>query len=223
MRILLVEDEQKIASFISQGLTEAGYTTDISRTGEQALSYARAADYDLIVLDIILPGLDGMAVCRKLRKSKLKTPILMLTARDSVEDRVNGLDSGADDYLVKPFAFAELLARMRALLRRPQEITPDEIEVGDLTVNVLDHHVTREDVPIVLTPREYSLLEYMARNRCLVLSRAQILNHVWNCDFYSGSNVVDVYIRYLRTKIDDGWQIKLIRTVWGVGYTLCDD
>lgn len=224
MRVLVVEDEAKIARFLSRGLTEAGYAVDIARNGAEALSYATSAPYDIIVLDLLLPKIDGITVCRRLRESDLSASILILTARDSVDDRVAGLDAGADDYLVKPFAFAELLARIRALLRRPRGTDQNLLRVGDLEMDVVSRRVARAGSPIELAPKEYALLEYMMRNRCQVLSRTQILEHVWNYDFYAGSNIVDVYIRYLRKKIDEGHDDKkLIKTIRGVGYTLCED
>jgi heavy metal response regulator len=223
MRILVVEDEQKIARFIRKGLGEEGYAVDIARDGEEALSYASSAPYDLIILDLLLPRVDGITVCRRLREFNLTVSVLILTAKDSIEDRVTGLDAGADDYLVKPFAFAELLARIRALLRRPRNATPNILQVADLVLDVTRHRAERNGTPIDLTPKEYSLLEYLIRNRCQVLTRTQILEHVWDYDFYGGSNIVDVYIRYLRKKIDDGHDKKLIKTVRGAGYTLCGD
>jgi heavy metal response regulator len=221
MRILLVEDDSRIARFVNKGLTEEGYAVDIVTNGEDALFFAGSAPYDLIVLDLLLPKIDGISVCRRLRRKDMKVPILILTAKDSIEDRVTGLNAGADDYLVKPFAFAELLARIRALLRRPPVLNADTLEVGDLAVDVTKHKVARAEEPIHLTPKEYSLLVFMMRNQCQVLSRTQIMEHVWNYDFYAGSNVVDVYIRYLRKKIDEGHEKKLIRTIRGVGYTIC--
>ena len=221
MRILLVEDDSRIARFVNKGLTEEGYAVDIVTNGEDALFFAGSAPYDLIVLDLLLPKIDGITVCRRLRRKDMKVPILILTAKDSIEDRVTGLNAGADDYLVKPLAFAELLARIRALLRRPPVLNADTLEVGDLVVDVTKHQVARAEEPIHLTPKEYSLLVFMMRNQCQVLSRTQIMEHVWNYDFYAGSNVVDVYIRYLRKKIDEGHEKKLIRTIRGVGYTIC--
>jgi len=222
MRILVVEDEPKIARFIKKGLTEEGYAVDVARDGEEALAFARAAPYDLIVLDLMLPKIDGITVCRKLRKDDIEVSLLILTAKDSIEDRVLGLDAGADDYLVKPFAFAELLARIRALLRRPQAMSSNVLQVGDLVLDVQKHRVERGGVQVELTSRELSLLEYMMRNPCQVLTRTQIMEHVWNYDFYAGSNVVDVYIRYLRKKIDEGHDDKLIKTMRGVGYSICE-
>ncbi len=221
MRILVVEDEPKIARFIKKGLIEQGYAVDAALNGEEALAYAKSAPYDLIILDLLLPGIDGITVCRILRETSLAAPILILTAMDSVEDRVKGLDAGADDYLVKPFAFAELLARIRALLRRPQTVASNSLQLGDLLLDVAKRKVERGGVPVDLTAKEYALLEYLVRNQCQVLTRTQIMEHVWNYDFFSGSNIVDVYIRYLRKKIDDGRDAKLIKTIRGAGYTIC--
>jgi heavy metal response regulator len=223
MRILVVEDEQKIARFIRKGLAEEGYAVDIARNGEEALSYAASAPYDLIILDLLLPKIDGITVCRRLRESDLTVAVLMLTAKDSIEDRVTGLDAGADDYLVKPFAFAELLARIRALLRRPQSATSNILQVSDLVLDLTRHRAERNGAPIELTPTEYALLEYLMRNPCQVLTRTQIMQHVWDYDFFAGSNIVDVYIRYLRKKIDEGHEKRLIKTVRGAGYTICED
>jgi heavy metal response regulator len=223
MRILIVEDEPKIARFIDKGLREEGYSVDIARNGEEALSFVESAPYDVIILDLLLPKVDGITVCRRIRDSNLNVSILILTARDSIEDRVTGLDAGADDYLVKPFAFVELLARMRALLRRPKALTNNVLRIGDLEMDVVKHRVERGGAQIDVTPKEYSLLEYMMRNQGQVLTRTQIMEHVWNYDFFAGSNVVDVYIRYLRKKIDEGMDIKLIKTIRGVGYTICEE
>lgn len=223
MRLLVVEDEYKIARFIRKGLIEEGYAVDIARNGEEALSYATSAPYDLIILDLLIPKIDGITVCRRLRESSLAVAILILTAKDSIEDRVTGLDAGADDYLVKPFAFAELLARIRALLRRPQSMTSNILQVSDLVLDLTRHRAERNGAPVDLAPTEYSLLEYLMRNACQVLTRTQILQHVWDYDFYGGSNIVDVYIRYLRKKIDEGHHKKLIRTIRGVGYSICED
>jgi heavy metal response regulator len=220
MRILVVEDERRIAAFIKQGLEEERYAVDVVYDGEEALDWADAADYDLIVLDVLIPKKDGIQVCRELRTQGNKVPILMLTARDAIEDRVRGLDSGADDYLVKPFAFQELLARIRALLRRSGEVKVPRLQVGDLVLDTIAHRATRSGRVIELTAREYALLEFLMRHPGQVLSRTQIAEHVWNYDFFSTSNVVDVYIRYLRRKVDKGFEVKLIQTVRGVGYKI---
>jgi len=220
MRILVVEDERRITAFIKRGLEEEHYAVNVAYDGEEALDWAAVANYDLIVLDVLLPKKDGIEVCRELRAQGNKVPILMLTARDAIEDRVQGLDSGADDYLVKPFAFQELLARIRALLRRSGEIKTPRLQVGDLVLDTLTHRATRGGQVIELTAREYALLEFLMRHPGQVLSRTQIAEHVWNYDFFTTSNVVDVYIRYLRRKIDKGFEIKLLQTVRGVGYKI---
>jgi len=220
MRILVVEDERRITAFIKRGLEEEHYAVDVAYDGEEALDWAAVANYDLIVLDVLLPKKDGIEVCRELRAQGNKVPILMLTARDAIEDRVQGLDSGADDYLVKPFAFQELLARIRALLRRSGEIKTARLQVGDLVLDTLTHRATRGGQVIELTAREYALLEFLMRHPGQVLSRTQISEHVWNYDFFTTSNVVDVYIRYLRRKIDKGFEVKLLQTVRGVGYKI---
>lgn len=220
MRILVVEDEESIAGFIEQGLTEAGHAVDVVRNGRDGLEYALAAEYDVLVLDVMLPQMDGLALLRTLRQRGIKTPTLMLTAKDTVEDRVAGLDAGADDYLVKPFAFPELLARVRALLRRPPLQVGTLLEVEDLQMDVARREVKRNGRLIELSPKEYAVLEYMMRHPNQVLSRTQIGEHVWNFDFYNESNVVDVYIGYLRRKIDRDSSIPLFHTVRGVGYRL---
>ncbi|MBC7339551.1 MAG: response regulator transcription factor [Firmicutes bacterium] len=220
MRLLVVEDEPGIAAFLRQGLTEEGYAVDVVGDGERAIEFALSAPYDAIILDILLPKKDGFQVCAELRRRGLRTPILMLTARGAVEDRVRGLDTGADDYLMKPFAFAELLARVRALLRRPAVALPTLLQVGDLTLDPVTRRVERAGRPIELTPREFSLLELLMRHPGQVLSRTQIAEHVWNYNFFHQSNVVDVYVRYLRRKIDDGFQPRLIHTVRGAGYKI---
>jgi len=220
MRFLVVEDERRITAFIKRGLEEERYAVDVAYDGEEALDWTAVVDYDLIVLDVLLPKKDGIEVCRKLRAQGNKVPILMLTARDAIEDRVQGLDSGADDYLVKPFAFQELLARIRALLRRSGEIKTARLQVGDLVLDTLTHRATRGGQVIELTAREYALLEFLMRHPGQVLSRTQIAEHVWNYDFFTTSNVVDVYIRYLRRKIDRDFDVKLIQTVRGVGYKI---
>ncbi|MBC7228803.1 MAG: response regulator transcription factor [Actinobacteria bacterium] len=223
MRILVVEDDEKIARFIRKGLTEEGYAVDVARNGEEALSFATSAPYDLIILDLLIPRIDGITVCRRLRESNLSVSILILTAKDSIEDRVTGLDAGADDYLVKPFAFAELLARIRALMRRPQSATSNILQISDLVLDLNKHRAERSGALIELTSTEYALLEYLMRNPCQVLTRTQIMQHVWDYDFYGGSNIVDVYICYLRKKIDEAHDKKLIKTIRGTGYTLCED
>lgn len=220
MRVLVVEDEPRIAAFLRQGLTEEGYAVDLAEDGEQAVEFALSAPYDAIVLDILLPKKDGFDVCADLRRRGIRTPILMLTARGAVDDRVRGLDTGADDYLMKPFAFPELLARLRALLRRPPASLPTRLQVGDLVLDPVTRRVERAGRSIELTHREFSLLELFMRHPGQVLSRTQIAEHVWNFNFYHQSNVVDVYVRYLRQKIDQAFQPRLIHTVRGVGYKM---
>ena len=221
MRVLIVEDDTKIATYLKRGLQEQGYAVDAVANGNDALDWMAAAPYDMIVLDLMLPGLTGLAVCREMRQRGLRTPVLMLTARDAIEDRVAGLDVGADDYLVKPFALSELLARMRALLRRASE-TPKttRIQVGDLALDTATHRVTRQSQTIDLTAKEYSILEYLMREAGRVVTRDMISNHVWNFDDVNQSNVVDVYIRNLRRKIDDPFEVKLIQTLRGLGYQI---
>lgn len=223
MRILVVEDEPGIANFVRQGLTEAGYAVDLAWNGHEGLDYALAADYDVLVLDIMLPKMDGLELLRELRRLGDKTPALMLTARDTVDNRVEGLDAGADDYLVKPFAFPELLARVRALLRRPPLQVGTILRVGDLEMDTAKRKVRRSDHPIELSPREYAVLEYLMRHPNQVLTRTQISEHVWNFDFFNESNVVDVYVGYLRRKIDQGENLPLIHTVRGVGYRMSEE
>lgn len=222
MRVLVVEDEDKIAAFIKKGLEEEGYAVDVVGDGESALDYASSVDYDVIILDIMLPRRDGISVCQKLRERGCNAPILMLTARDAVDDRVRGLDAGADDYLVKPFAFRELVARIRALLRRSRDVISSQLQVGDLVLDTRTRVAQRGGRKIELTAREYALLEFLMRNKNQVLTRAQIAEHVWDYDFFSESNIVDVYIRYLRVKVDADFEPKLIQTVRGVGYKISD-
>lgn len=224
MRVLVVEDERKISTYLKRGLEEQGYAVDTAFTGREALDWAEAAPYDMIILDILLPEMDGLTVCRELRKNDNRTPILILTARDAVDDRVNGLDAGADDYLVKPFALKELLARLRAMSRRKAD-TPKSptVQISDLTLDTLTRRVKRGGKIIELTSKEYAVLECLLREPDRVLSRTQIAEHVWNYDVYNQSNVVDVYIKNLRRKIDDGFEVKLIHTIRGAGYRLSMD
>lgn len=223
MRILVVEDEDSIAQFIHQGLSEAGYAVDLVQDGRLGLDYALGIEYDAIVLDIMLPGLNGFTLLQELRSQERTTPVLCLTARDTVEERVRGLDVGADDYLVKPFAFPELLARLRALLRRPPLQSQTRLRVADLELDLATRKVQRAGKLIKLSAREFSLLEFLLRHPQQVLSRTQIGEHVWNIDFYHESNTIDVYIGYLRRKIDKGFEEKLIHTIRGVGYQLGGD
>ena len=220
MRILVVEDESSIAQFIFQGLREADYMVDVARSGPEGLDFALAAEYDLLILDIMLPGMDGLSLVKELRKRSYTTPVLLLTARDSVEDRVKGLDAGSDDYLTKPFAFPELLARVRALLRRPPLQTGSVLHLADLEMDTLSREVRRSGQRIELSQREYTLLNYLLRHPRQVLTRTQIAEHIWNFDFVSDSNVIDVYIGYLRRKLDRGFSPPLIHTVRGAVYRL---
>lgn len=219
-RVLVVEDEPKIAAFIQQGLREEHYAVDVAHDGEEALDRATSVEYDLIVLDILLPKRDGISVCKELREMEIHTPVLMLTARDTIEDRVTGLDSGADDYLVKPFSFKELLARLRALSRRVPVVQGTVLQVADLTLDTTNYVAVRSGRQIELTSKEYGVLEYLMRHRGQVLSRTTIAEHVWSYDFYSESNVVDVCIYNLRRKVDGDIPFKLIHTVRGIGYKL---
>ncbi len=220
MRILLVEDEKKVARFIRQGLGEAGYAVDVASDGEEALGMALDGVHDLIILDIGLPRKDGLQVLRELRQKKIKAPVLLLTVRATIEDKVLGLDSGADDYLAKPFAFEELIARVRALLRRRTEEGSTVLQFADLTLDPARHVVFRAGRKIDLTSKEFALLDYLLRNAGRVLTRTMIIEHVWEYDFDTGTNVVDVYVNYLRKKIDSDREPKLIHTVRGVGYVL---
>lgn len=220
MRILVVEDEYDLAEAIQKGLTEDGYAVDVANNGQKAIDFAQTVNYDLIILDLMLPVKDGMQVLKELRQQGNKVPVLILTARDSVEDKIKGLDTGADDYLTKPFAFGELSARVRALLRREVEESNNVLQAGDLVIDTISHKVTRAGKSISLTVKEYSILKYLVRNREHVLTRTQIEEHVWDYRFGNSSNIVDVYIRYLRQKIDKDFSPKLIETVRGRGYRL---
>ncbi|MFM0100146.1 heavy metal response regulator transcription factor [Paraburkholderia nemoris] len=219
MRILVIEDELKTAAYLKKGLEESGYAVDVANDGPQGLLLAQEEEYDVIVLDVMLPGMDGWTIVKTLRSTRT-TPVLFLTARDDVDDRVRGLELGADDYLVKPFAFVELLARVRTLARRGPPRESELIKVGDLEMDVNRRRVKRGGVRIDLTPREFSLLQLLARRQGEVLSRTQIASYVWDMNFDSDTNVVEVAIRRLRTKIDDNFPVKLIHTVRGVGYVL---
>ncbi|MCQ3938177.1 MAG: DNA-binding response regulator [Chloroflexi bacterium] len=223
MRILVVEDEPGVAGFLEQGLKESGYVVDVARDGADGLEYALACEYDAIVLDIMLPKMNGLELLREVRSRRVKSPVLLLTARDGVDDRVRGLDVGADDYLVKPFAFPELLARIRALLRRPPLQTNGILQMGDLEMDAAKREVRRGGRLVELSPREFALLEFLLRHPNQVLSRTQILEHVWDFDYYSDTNVVDVYIGYLRRKLDREADPPLIQTVRGVGFRLSGD
>jgi len=220
MRLLVVEDEKKVSSFIKKGLEEEGYAVDVADNGEDGLHMAVDRVHDLIILDIQLPKMDGLAVLEELRKQKITTPVLLLTVRATIEDKVLGLDSGADDYLTKPFAFQELVARVRALLRRRADSDPAVLRIADLELDPARRVVMRGEEKIDLSPREFSLLDYFMRNPGRVLTRTMITEHVWDYDFDTETNVIDVYVNYLRNKIDAGRKPGLIHTVRGVGYVL---
>ncbi|MBZ5577666.1 MAG: response regulator transcription factor [Acidobacteriia bacterium] len=219
MRLLVVEDERRIADFLSRGLQGAGYAVDIAPTGTAALDCVHSADYDLVILDLMLPDMDGMQVLEKIRNRQIGPPVLILSARGGLDDRVKGLEQGADDYLVKPFAFVEMLARVRALLRRGQP-APEKLQVADLSLDCIRRKVARAGEAIDLAPKEFGILEYMMRNKGRPLSRTMIVEHVWDMDYDGLTNIVDVYIRHLRGKIDDRFPVKLIQTVRGIGYMI---
>ena len=220
MRILIVEDEKKVAGFIKKGLEEETYAVDVAYDGEEGFHLASMNDYDMIILDWMLPKMDGLEVLTRLRDKKVSTPILLLTAKDAVDDKVTGLNNGADDYLTKPFAFSELLARIRSLLRRGQAETQTELKVGDLILDMVSHKVSRGGEEIELTGKEYSLLEYFMRNEGKVLTRTMIAEHVWDYNFDTFTNVIDVYVNHLRKKIDKKYPAKLLHTLRGVGYVM---
>ena len=220
MRILLVEDNRRLSAALKASLSDAGYAVDAAFDGPEGETFARATAYDAVILDVMLPGRDGLVVCRSLRQARVNVPIIMLTARDTVRDRVSGLDSGADDYLVKPFALSELLARLRALLRREMDRKTGQLEVGDLRLDPATHEVERARRHIELTPRLFALLEYFMRHPNQVLTRDQIESHIWSYDFDASSNVVDVYVRRLRFRVDDPFETRVLETVRGVGYRL---
>jgi len=223
MRVLIVEDHLKMAGLIRRGLRKEGMAADVAGNGEDALGRAQATEYDAIILDLMLPGIDGFEVCRRLREAGVWTPILMLTARDSVRDRVAGLDGGADDYLTKPFSYAELLARLRALVRRGPIERPAELRIGDLRLDPARRQVWRGEAEIGLSPKEFSILETFMRRPGEVLSRFQLLEHAWDYDYENRSNIVDSYIRLLRRKIDRPFGVQTIETVRGVGYRLKEE
>lgn len=220
MRVLLVEDDREMVRYLKRGLGEAGYAVDVALDGQEGLRLATTGPYDAVVLDVMLPGKDGIAVVSEMRARRVNTPVLMLTARDGMDDRVRGLDAGADDYLVKPFGFAELQARLRAILRRAAVAAPAQLRAADLRMDVAAHRVWRGDDELQLTPREFALLEYMLRHAGEVVTRTMIINHVWNYDFDPGTNVVDVHVRRLRLKVDEGRKVRLIHTIRGVGYVI---
>jgi heavy metal response regulator len=220
MRILVVEDEKKVASFIQRGLEEEEFTVDVAHDGEEGVMMAESIAYDLILMDVMLPKKDGLAAIREIREKRIETPILCLTAKDTIEDIVSGLDVGSDDYLTKPFAFAELVARVRALIRRGTQDRGAELHFADLRLDPVSHRVWRDNTEIDLTSKEYALLEYFLRNANQVLTRTMIAEHVWDYTFDSFTNIIDVYVNYLRKKVDRNYDKKLIHTVRGVGYVL---
>ena len=220
MRLLLTEDDKSILTATAKGIEKNGYSVDICDNGHDAESLISLSEYDCIILDIMLPGVDGLTILRNMRNRGNQTPVLLLTAKDTVADRVSGLDCGADDYMIKPFSLDELLARLRALMRRQSLARNNELTIADLTVDLSNHTVQRSDKEIILTSKEFAILEYLLRNKNRLLTRTQIVDHVWNYDFDCSSNIVDVYIRYLRKKIDDGFDTKLIGTIRGSGYII---
>ena len=220
MRVLLVEDDVRIARFVAKGLREQSYAVDVAANGDDALYQAEINSYDLFILDVMIPGVDGFAVCRKIRESGIRAPILMLTARDAVDDRITGLDHGADDYLTKPFEFGELLARLRALLRRSTELRPPLITIEDLVLDTQGQRVSRAGRSVVVTTKEYALLEFLARNTGRVIGRAEIAEHVWDESFDPFSNLIEVYVNRLRKKIDTAGTEPLLHTRRGAGYFL---
>jgi len=218
----VVEDEKKVAGFIKKGLEEETYAVDVAYDGEEGLHMARENQYDLIILDLMLPRIEGLEVLRQIREGTIDTPVILLTAKDSVEDKVRGLNKGADDYMTKPFAFSELLARVRVLLRRGKADTKTVLQIDDLTLDLVSHKVNRNGEEIELTGKEYSLLEYFMRNKGKVLTRTMIAEHVWDYNFDTFTNVIDVYINHLRKKIDKNYPKKLLHTMRGVGYVMKD-
>ncbi len=224
MRILVVEDDSTIRNFVEQGLREAGFAVDTAADGEEGLNFALSAPYDAAVIDIMLPGIDGLKLISEMRHRGIATPVIILSAKRSVEDRVKGLETGSDDYLVKPFAFSELLARVQALIRRTGNINnPLELSIGDLSVDITTREVRRGDRKITLQPKEFALLEYLLRNRGRVISKTLLLEHIWDFSFNPQTNVVDVLVCRLRNKVDKGFEKKLIHTIRGVGYVLKED
>jgi DNA-binding response OmpR family regulator len=223
MRILVVEDDKKVAAFVRKGLAEEHYVVDVCHDGTEGAAWALHDEYDAIILDLLLPKQDGLAVCKELRSKGVTTPIIMLTAKDALEDKIQGLDVGADDYLTKPFSFGELLARLRALFRRSQLRGDPHLRLGDLELDPASRNVTRAGRKVTLTAKEYALLEFLLRNKGRVLSETRILEHVWDMSHDPGTNVVSVYVYHLRNKIDRGFERKLLHTVRGAGFVLSDE
>lgn len=223
MTILVVEDEYKITKFIQRGLEMEHYTVDVAYDGEEALNKLGVNDYDLVILDLMLPKKDGIEVCKEIREKKIDAPVIMLTARDTIEDRIRGLDQGADDYIVKPFAFGELLARIRALLRREKTVKRSVLQISDLILDPATHEVTRAEKPLTLTSKEYRLLDYFMRRPGQVCTRTMIGEHIWGYNFIDSSNVIDVSVSNLRKKVDGEFPLQLIKTVRNVGYKIIQD
>ena len=220
MRLLVIEDEKQLLKLIGKRLKEEGYVFDLASDGREGLNFAESVEYDCIILDIMLPSIDGFTIIQKLRGKNINSPIIVLTAKSAIKDKVNGLDYGADDYITKPFSFEELIARIRAMLRRKSEEKETILTCGDLTLDLISREVYRNNNPIELTTKEFSILEYFLRNKGRILTKSQIAEHVWNYEFDYQSNIIEVYIRYLRKKIDDSYEKKLIHTIRGVGYKI---
>jgi heavy metal response regulator len=223
MRILIIEDEKKVASFIKKGLEEEYFVADIAGDGKEGLKLALSEEYDIIIMDIMLPYMDGITLIKEIRRREISTPVLMLTVNDSVKDKVEGLDAGADDYLTKPFAFEELIARLRALLRRNENSKTSKLTVANLVLDLQSHRVFRNNQEIILTPKEYSILEYLMRNSKKVISRTKLIEHVYDYHFDTETNIIDVYINKVRSKIDTNFEKPLIHTIRGIGYVIKDD
>ncbi len=223
MRILIIEDEKKVASFIKKGLEEEYFAADIAYDGREGLRLVTSEEYDIVIMDIMLPYMDGFTLVKEIRKQNILTPVLMLTVKDSIKDKVEGLDAGADDYLTKPFAFEELIARLRALLRRNENSKSSRLTAGDLVIDLLSHKIVRNNREIILTPKEYSILEYLMRNRNKVVTRTKLIEHVYDYHFDTETNIIDVYINKLRSKIDSPEDKPMIQTIRGIGYVLKDD
>lgn len=223
MKILIVEDEKKVASFIKKGLEEECYSIDVAFDGREGLKLITSEEYDLIIMDIMIPYIDGITLLKDIRKRDIATPILMLTVKDSVKDKVEGLNAGADDYLAKPFAFEELLARIRSLLRRSGDSKTNKLKVGELILDLQSHRVYRGDKEIILTPKEYAILEYLMRNANKIISRTKLIEHVYDYHFDTETNIIDVYINKVRSKVDNEFDTPLIHTIRGVGYIIKDN